>query len=109
MHCYGRQGFGLRILSPISGAIINFLGEIHVDDIDLIITRPEFTTEKQTQDSATPPGLGHWDLTQQEVPLTQRRAIGYTQGTSGQMVVGHMPHNQTSGWRSHYLTILPPQ
>ncbi len=27
-----------------------FLGEIYVDDIDLIITRPEFTTEEQTQE-----------------------------------------------------------
>jgi hypothetical protein len=26
MHCYERQGFGLRIISPISGAIINFFG-----------------------------------------------------------------------------------
>ncbi len=43
-----------------------------------------------------PPGLGHWDLMQQEAPLTQRRAVGYMQGTSGQMVVGHIPHNQTS-------------
>jgi hypothetical protein len=45
MHCYERQGFGSRLISPISGAIINFLGEIYVDDIDLIITRPKFTTE----------------------------------------------------------------
>jgi hypothetical protein len=50
MHCYERQGFGSRIISPISGAIINFLGEIYVNDTDLIITRPEFTTEKDTQE-----------------------------------------------------------
>jgi hypothetical protein len=50
MHCYERQGFGLRIISPISGAIIDFLGEIYDDDTDSIITRPEFTTEKQTQE-----------------------------------------------------------
>jgi hypothetical protein len=40
MHCYQRQGFGLRIISPISSAIIDFLGEIYVDDTDLIIMRP---------------------------------------------------------------------
>jgi hypothetical protein len=50
MHCYRRQGFGSRILSPISGAIIDFLGEIYVDDTDLIITRPEFTTPEGTQE-----------------------------------------------------------
>jgi hypothetical protein len=50
MHCYERQGFGLRIISPISGAIIIFWGEIYIDDTDLFITWPEFTTEKQTQE-----------------------------------------------------------
>ncbi len=50
MHCYKHQGFGLRIISCISGAIIDFLGEIYVEDMDLIITRPEFTTEKETQE-----------------------------------------------------------
>jgi len=50
MHCYKRQGFGSRILSPISGSIIDFLGEIYVDDTDLIVTRPEFTTAQETQE-----------------------------------------------------------
>jgi hypothetical protein len=50
MHCYERQGFGSCIISPISGAIIDFLGEIYVDDTDLIITQPEFTTEQETQE-----------------------------------------------------------
>ena len=51
MHCYKRQGFGSRILwLPISGAIIGFLGEIYVDDTDLIVTRPEFTTARETQE-----------------------------------------------------------
>jgi hypothetical protein len=50
MHCYQRQGFGLRIISPMSGAIIDFLGEIYVDDTDLIITRPEFYTAARTQE-----------------------------------------------------------
>jgi hypothetical protein len=43
-HYYQRQGFGSRIISPMSGAIINFLGEIYVNDTDLIITWPEFDT-----------------------------------------------------------------
>jgi hypothetical protein len=50
MHCYEHQGFGSRIISPISGAIIDFLGEIYVNDMGLIITRPEFMTEKETQE-----------------------------------------------------------
>ncbi len=50
MHCYERQGFGSRIISPISRTIIEFLGEIYVNDTDLIITRPEFTTEKETEE-----------------------------------------------------------
>jgi hypothetical protein len=50
MHCYQHQGFGLRIISPMSEAIIDFLGEIYVDDTDLIITRPEFDTAARTQE-----------------------------------------------------------
>jgi hypothetical protein len=50
MHCYQRQGFGSCIISPISRAIINFLGEIYVDDTDLIITRPEFDTASCAQE-----------------------------------------------------------
>jgi hypothetical protein len=50
IHCYQRQGFGLRIISPMSGAIINFLGEIYVDDTDLIITWPKFDTTLRSQE-----------------------------------------------------------
>jgi hypothetical protein len=50
MHCYQRQGFGSRIIAPMSGAIINFLGEIHVDDTDLIIPGPEFDTMLRLQE-----------------------------------------------------------
>ncbi len=32
MHCYQRKGFGSRIILPISGATIDFLGEIYMDD-----------------------------------------------------------------------------
>jgi hypothetical protein len=44
MHCYKSRGFGLRIISPISGAAIDFLGEIYVDDTDLIVTHPDLET-----------------------------------------------------------------
>ena len=50
MHCYKRQGFGSRILSPMSGVIIDFLGEIYVHDTDLIVTQPNFTTAEETQE-----------------------------------------------------------
>jgi hypothetical protein len=44
MHCYKFQGFGSQFISPISGTIIDFLGEIYVDDTNLIVTRPNLTT-----------------------------------------------------------------
>ncbi len=50
MHCYQGHSFGLGIISPISGAIIDFLGEIYVDDMELIITRPEFNTASHSQE-----------------------------------------------------------
>jgi hypothetical protein len=50
MHYYEHQGFGSRIISPISRTIIEFLGEIYANDKGLIITRPEFAMEKWTQE-----------------------------------------------------------
>jgi hypothetical protein len=50
MHCYKQQGFGSRIILLMSSAIIDFLGKIYVDDTNLIITRPEFTTKSATQE-----------------------------------------------------------
>jgi hypothetical protein len=50
MHGYQRKGFGSRILSPISGAIIEFIGEIYVDDTDLIVTQPELKMETAVQE-----------------------------------------------------------
>jgi hypothetical protein len=44
VHCYQFQGYDSRFISPISGTIINFLGEIYVDDTDLIVTHPNLTT-----------------------------------------------------------------
>ena len=41
MHCYKSRGFGSRIISPISRVVIDFLGEIYVDDTDLIVTHPD--------------------------------------------------------------------
>jgi hypothetical protein len=42
MHSCSWQGFGSRIILPISGAIIDFLGKMYVDDTDLIIMQPKF-------------------------------------------------------------------
>jgi hypothetical protein len=50
MHGYKKKGFGSRILSPMSGAIIDFLGEIYVDDTDFIITRPDLVSSVNVQD-----------------------------------------------------------
>ncbi len=44
MHCYQFQGYRFRLISPISGTIIDFLGEIYVNNTDLIVTRPVFMT-----------------------------------------------------------------
>jgi hypothetical protein len=51
MHCYKSRGFGSRILSPISGAAIDFLGEIYVDDTDLIVTHPDLETSAAVLES----------------------------------------------------------
>ncbi len=51
MHCYKSRGFGLRIISPISGAVIDFLGEIYVDNTDLIVTHPNLETQEAVLDS----------------------------------------------------------
>jgi hypothetical protein len=45
-HCYQCKGFGSWIILPISGAIIDFLGGIYVDDTNLIVTHPNLTTPK---------------------------------------------------------------
>ena len=46
MHCYKSRGYGSRIISPISGAVIDFLGEIYVDDTDLIVMHPDLETQE---------------------------------------------------------------
>ena len=51
MHCYKSRGFGLHIISPISGAVIDFLGEIYVDDTDLIVTHPDLETQEAVLNS----------------------------------------------------------
>ena len=51
MHCYKSRGFGLRIISPISRATINFLGAIYVDDTDLIVTHSDLQTQEAVLDS----------------------------------------------------------
>jgi hypothetical protein len=44
MHCYQCKGFASQIISPISSAIIDFLGDIYMDDTNLIVTHPNLTT-----------------------------------------------------------------
>ncbi len=51
MHCYKSHGFGLRIISLISGAAIDFLGEIYVDDTNLIVTHPDVETSAAVLES----------------------------------------------------------
>ena len=50
MHCYKRQGFGAKILSPISGILLEFMGEMFVDDTDVIVLRPDLKTGKEVFD-----------------------------------------------------------
>ena len=41
----------MHIISPISGAAIDFLREIYVDDTDLIVTHPSLETQEAVLDS----------------------------------------------------------
>jgi hypothetical protein len=50
MHCYKSRGYGSCIISPISGAVIDFLGEIYVDDTNLIVTHPDLETQEAVLD-----------------------------------------------------------
>jgi hypothetical protein len=50
MHGYRRKGIGSRILSPMSGVIIDFLGKIYVDDTDLIVTCPDLVSSADVQE-----------------------------------------------------------
>jgi len=52
MHCYTRQGFGASILSPMSLALIRFLGEMYVDDTDLTVTKPHYTSAMDVKEEA---------------------------------------------------------
>ena len=52
MHCYTRQGFGSSILSPMSLALILFLGEMYVDDTDLIIMQPHYQSAEDVKSDA---------------------------------------------------------
>ncbi len=110
MHCYEHQGFGLRIISHISGAIIDFLGEIYVNNMDLIITRLEFTTEKETQEGLQRAAWA-WasGLNATGGAINPGKAAGYTQGTNGQMAVGPTRDNWTYQWRYHCQMDCPPQ
>ena len=42
MHCYHRKGWGASLISPMSRTLIHFLGEIYVDDTDLIVMNPRY-------------------------------------------------------------------
>ena len=51
MHCYRLEGFGARLLSPISRLLIEFMGTIFVDDTDLVIMDPPtFSNSKRMKD-----------------------------------------------------------
>jgi hypothetical protein len=50
MNCCTRQGFGLRNILSMSGAIIDFLGKIYINATNLVITQPDYTTKSETQE-----------------------------------------------------------
>jgi len=58
LHCYKRQGFGSCLISPISGAIIHFMGQVYVDDTDLLVTDPELETAEEVAQEAQASLLG---------------------------------------------------
>ena len=62
MHCYHRKGWGSSLLSPISGTLISFLGEIYVDDTDLIIIQPSYKTAEDLWDDLQASVMGWGNL-----------------------------------------------
>ena len=50
MHAYKRQGFGASITSPISRMLLAFMGEMFMDDTDLIVMRPDLRTGEEVFD-----------------------------------------------------------
>ncbi len=51
MYCYKHKGLGSRLILPIVGATIDFIGKIYVDNTDLIVTRPDLTTSAAIMDA----------------------------------------------------------
>jgi hypothetical protein len=61
MHGYRRKGFRSRILSPMSGVIIDFLGKIYVDDTDLIISCLDLVSSADVQEELRA-AAGTWSV-----------------------------------------------
>jgi hypothetical protein len=77
MHCYKSQGHGSCIISPISGAVIDFLGEIYVDNTDLIVTHPDMESQEAVLDSLySSADRGRLVLTAPVEPTIQTKAVG---------------------------------
>ena len=92
MHCYKSRGFGLRIISPITGAAINFLGEIYMDDTDLIVTHPDLETPKAILEGLR--RLGHPGSTAPEGQSIPARAGGSWHPMNGLMASGDTVRNR---------------
>ena len=41
IHCYYTEGFGSKIISPLSGTLIEYLGTMFVDDMDIFVSLSE--------------------------------------------------------------------
>lgn len=55
MHCYKREGYGSKGISPLSGTLINCLGTMFMDDTDIFASltelRESFSVYKEIQSS----------------------------------------------------------
>ena len=92
MHCYKSHGFGSCIISPISGVAINFLGEIYVDNTNLIVTHPDLETPKAILEGLR--RLGHPGSTAPAAQSIPTRAGGSWRPTNGQMAFGDTVRNR---------------
>ena len=52
LQCYEHHGFESQFISPISGAIISFVGQMYMDDIDLLVTDPDLENPEKVVSEA---------------------------------------------------------
>ena len=95
LHCYDKNGYGLAILSPISQELIAFLGNMYVDDTNLVVTKPHIQTASDV-----------WEELQERVT----EILKYILWVYETKLRLHFPHNEEeyrpAGAKPH--RVIPP-